>query len=639
MPITPIDPKTLVKHATKWLQEHEVFISDNTPLQIEEICKLFNYCIFINNKEKTMPIKFIYAAQTGSGKSISLQVYVSLLKKESSLIVVSKVSEAISYCRFINKLSNDDNYARCYYAVTDENVDSDVRVNNYQLKKYRCIVITHSMFKLVNQRVEIDIYKLYQGKQRDLIVIDEKISLYEVHKISLSEINKIIDEFMKINIYSEISKDYNLDNNIFYRLDDFFDMISRPILSDTKKSVNLIEHNLVAKCFTDIEESVENTKLIINERVEQLFKEIQDISGITDDNFKKSVITSFEKSLENIKYILSDDLLFYKHKKSLLRVDNIESKLGACVNLDATSSINEFYKVANRYASFFAEVPAKQIRKYSNLSIYKAKGYSQGRQSIFEKLDKDTVKQNVEMYLSYAYGVLEKPTDKLLIVTQKGFVSKLKDKCIDKRISFTYWGNHTGKNDWNDCNKVMIVGWNYIPNITNVTNALSALDDTRRAESLLTTEVVNEFEITQLADDLVQAVMRANARKIATKDGDCNKNEIYLFYQDYVKYNAILTLFQSQFPQAKIIDWKPKGIQKRSKKTADERTADDFIRHLRAKEDNYKTYLFSDLKKDLNVKPPKATRVTSSEYFKKELEKEGYVFKKINGKSKYFILK
>lgn len=192
MPETPVRPIDLVAEVTTILASKGVTISSDTPKMIEDICKVFNFIIHINIQK--VEKSFVYPAQTGSGKSLSLQVYTSMLKEHSSLIIVSKVSEAIKYCEFINEKSNNPNYARCYYAISLENPSNPLRSIRKQLCEYRCIVVTHSMFKQINKKIDVDTFKLYGEKQRDFVAIDESLSFYEEFRVSRHNICWCVNE-------------------------------------------------------------------------------------------------------------------------------------------------------------------------------------------------------------------------------------------------------------------------------------------------------------------------------------------------------------------------------------------------------------------------------------------------------------
>lgn len=117
--IYPICPTHFLIKATSFLKSKGVVLSKDLPEVIKELCIVFNNCISSQNKY-SMISSMVYPAQTGTGKSLSLQVYVSMLKDHSSLIVVSTVDAAITYCETINQLSDDATYARTTYALNEK---------------------------------------------------------------------------------------------------------------------------------------------------------------------------------------------------------------------------------------------------------------------------------------------------------------------------------------------------------------------------------------------------------------------------------------------------------------------------------------------------------------------------------------
>lgn len=216
MPDTPVDPKQFVSRVTEELTVHKVLISDKMPGLLECMCRLFNFSIQPNRDLPRTIKNLVFPAETGTGKSVSVQVYVSLLEKHSSVIVVSKVEEAIKYCETINKLAKDNDYARCYYSVTEKNKDDPLRVEAPKLRDYRCIVITHNMFRIVNseslqpsqkpgnqnptepansyiQKADIvEYFGAFDKRPRDFISIDEKLSFYEQFTLDYKELDQLI---------------------------------------------------------------------------------------------------------------------------------------------------------------------------------------------------------------------------------------------------------------------------------------------------------------------------------------------------------------------------------------------------------------------------------------------------------------
>lgn len=706
MPDTPIDPSDFSKKVIEVLKLKGVVIPQGINDIMIEMCKLFNYTI-ASQHDSSYVKSLVYPAQTGIGKSTGLKSYVSMLKNESSLIIVATVDEAIRYCEDINRLSNDRDYARCYYSLYGEKKDNTVRVENNIIKEYRCIVITHNMFKLVNQSVDIDLYRLYKGKQRDLVVIDEKLSFYEQYKVTYKQIDELIDkiehstkvsekiksiqnhkkclEFIKeLKLYFESEEEHIITDKYAIRiLDDkgydfdelqikeTINSLSNISENDTEavrsrrkqkaiceyfeslgiefqlgiKPVTMILNISLKEYFDkkgfDIEEMFELLKNILDIRVDELFDEISQLGDKHNPVYKKLIKQNALKPISDLELIVNDAFLLYKsnYEKSIFVVNNISHKLGNNAILDATANINEFYTVANRVFGQIGLVPATQIRKYSNLNIHKATGFNQSRTALYRRKSPEEIQSNAQTYLSHAYNELTDVDDKMLIISHKDFRDYLERECIDSRIVFTHWGNHVGKNDWSDCNKVMIIGWNYLNQIVHLSNIYNAGKEIDLVTYRLDEKTIKNFEVTQLADDLVQGVMRSRARIIDTKDGDCKSTDIYLFSKEDNDddYN-VMKLFESQFPDANILEWNPTGTPLPKKKTKKEVNADRVIDFLKSKEKAEENYLYNDVLKELKINKTTFHNLIKLDYFQEQLQKNNFSLQKKDGKSLYFIL-
>lgn len=674
--IYPINPAFFLPKAIQFLESKGVLISEQIPIIIRELCIIFNECI-INQNIDAVTKSRVYPAQTGIGKSVSLQVYISMLKNYSSLVVVSTVETAIKYCETINILSGDNNYARTTYAITQKNKKHNLRVENAELKNYRAIVITHKMFKIVNQNVVVDLYRLYQKQQRDLVVIDEKLSMYEQYKISYKGLEKLKNNLESILSSCDGAQDIdpNKDAIAFLNsMQSYLEDKEKDIITD-KKALRYIGSEVSNEEMMDLflnsdgsmfvqdaspigVIAIENFKNFMNEnnleiekvlslmrelfqlKIEQIFSDIKKLGGFDNPAYKQQTIHKILEPVDILEQLFSEWFLLYKsnYENVIFRVDDIAHKLGQNVVLDATAIVNEFYQVANRFLGFIGVYNAKQIRKYENLTIYKAKGYVQSRHELYDKGDAHTI-NNAKSYSSYALSLLINADDKLLIICHKKFEARLRDYCDDPRIRITHWGDHVGKNDWSDCNKVMVVGWNYLNPLENISDIYSAAREIDLVSVEINYNIIDKFAATQIADDLVQAVMRSKARIIATNDSDCEPTEVYLFYNDDIMSNKVLEIFENQFQQAKIEQWTPQGIPFEKNKNTRMKKVDSLIEILKEKEATQTTYLLSELIIKTKIPKSSMTNIIKSDYFSEQLKIHGYLLQDKNGREKYFILR
>jgi hypothetical protein len=759
MPDTPVNPAEFVDKVLSELTANGVFISDATPLVLEGICRLFNYSMIADKHLAKHIRSLVFPAQTGIGKSVSVQVYVSMLTEQSSLLVVSKVEEALQYCQYINRLKGSDDYARCFYTVTDKNKDHPLRIDAQQLPNVQCAVITHNMFRKVGAS-HVETFGQYHQKPRDFITIDEKLSFYEQYKISYNELDQIISNLDHILTHSPslapiqvchqalnylkqykhylVARDDKIitDSHSIVVRNTVDELQLYPILdalgedlvyslyskNEPRKIIGLknkqavldaspkirinhqkrtiigvsrreLWHDLdieldiddfyckhfpkLAKCHhvqqfdaavvkhladggkintdfcisDDVEElskdydfrddrviCFEILRLVFKARVDELFNELQQLGADKNPSYQRHTLDKVQAQLDALVYLNTNDFMIYKSNmgNSAFAVSNLVNQLGVSVVLDATASINQYYQLANRYLGHVAWVDAPQIRQYTNLTIHIATGFNQSRASLY-KAQASKVDENAISYLSHAIAELQ-PDDKLLIICHLDFKKVLQKNCQDKRIQFTHWGNHVGRNLWSDCNKVMLIGWNYLNPLEYISMIASALDSVLLTTRHLNDELVNEFSLSQLADDIVQGLMRSQARIIATPDSDCRPTDFYLFHKGDEESQKVIDLVLSQFPQAKVEDWQPKGQAVAVKKRKPQKKIDSIIELLQEKAKSHQTYLLNDLVDELGINKSTMSRIVNSDEFAERLSEQSYLLKQKDGKSKQFIL-
>ena len=766
MPELPVKPKYFVHKVKKQLQANKVLISNDMPDLLERMCRLFNFSIQPNEKLPKAVRNLVFPAQTGIGKSVSLQVYVSMLEKLSSIIVVAKVEEAINYCNYINQLSGDEGYARCYYSLTDKNKDDPMRVEATKLREHRCIVITHNMFRRVNRFDDTDYFGTYNDKPRDFVSIDEKLSFYEQYRLNYSQLDNlimnvedaieqskelsqrtssievlevlkqfkafllfkddkivtndnsiVIRSLLRNNVEQKLAqlgenvtysdgvkpkhttsklvglKDKNavldilrangvdtqsrkrkvigvscievhkLIHGLLSEIDPFycekslalrlreeksslgateeFDDFDNLTDEEMKTLVSLVEQgNKDGSNAQALELATHVLRVMLEFRVDELLASLEALGANKNPNYRQNTLNALNELIDKLNYFSRNHFLIYKSnfETALLATENLTNKLGLSVVLDATSQVNEYYKLANRFLGHVGLVTAPQIRQYKNLTIHKAIGFKQSRAAIYDRKTTEEIKKIAKSYASYVLNELANG-DKVLIICHKKFTSELKKQVNDNRVEFTHWGNHVGRNNWAHCNKVILVGWPTQNPIDYISMINSSLESVLLTSRHLDDELLEKFEISQLADDIIQGLMRSQARVIATPESDCKETSFYLFYEDSDKARKVLDLVESQFPKASLVDWTPNGIAAPTKKSKRIINADRVIDLLVDKSKDHDTYLRADIQDELDINKSTMTRIIASDYFKHKLAEHGFTFKNSDGRSQQFVLR
>lgn len=766
MPDTPVNPKLFVDKVKNELLANKAVISNDIPDLLDRMCRLFNFSIQPNKELPQSLRNLVFPAQTGIGKSVSVQVYVSMLEKYASVIVVAKVEEAINYCHYINQLSGDDEYARCYYSLTDKNKDNPMRVEAVKLREHRCIVITHNMFRRVNGFEDIDYFGKYKDKPRDFVSIDEKLSFYDQYRLNYGQLDKLIsnveeaieqsnelgnhtssDEVLevlkqfkafllfkddkiitndtsvvvKVSLTKKVEQELvAIGETITYSKSPTVNLNTSKLmdLKDKNAVLNILRthgiatqsrkrkvigipfmevHKLLVQVLTNVDpyyleesdvllaacRSVEEhgedilddfdnlsekeleqlistveqenkegvharglelathlLKVMLETRVDELLASLEALGANKNASYKNNTLKSIDELLDTLNYFSKNHFLIYKsnYETALLATENLTNKLGLSVVLDATAQVNEYYNLANRFLGHVGLVTAPQIRRYKNLTINKAIGFKQSRAAIYKQKTSEELQGIAKSYATHTLNELG-DEDKALIICHKDFTSELRKQVHDKRVEFTHWGNHVGRNDWAHCNKVFLIGWPTQNPIDYISMINSSLESVLLTSRHLDDELLEKFAVSQLADDIIQGLMRSQARVIATADSDCKETSFYLFYEDSEKARKVLDLVESQFPEATLVDWSPNGTPLPKKKGKRNINADRVIDLLIEKSKDHETYLRSAIQNDLDINKSTMTRIVGSDYFREKLAENGITFINKDRKSQQFVLR
>jgi hypothetical protein len=637
-PTNPIEPQVLIDEVANQLQLYGNVIPHKMPIMVAELCKGFNECIRLN-KTGDMPQTLIFSPKTGSAKSTSAKAYISLLRDVSSLVIVPRVDDAISYCNDINKWSNDPDCARCYYKVSEQNSDCAVRVDHKHINDFRCIVITHAMLRVISKYSERSVADALKEKQRDLVIVDERLSLFQTHEISKDEVRELID------IFARIKKDTHYDlTSLQEPL-----MMLLPIISklesvgyEIKQKVIPVNGRLEDELrqiydYTDINfkmiDVLINDKNVRFAQSSTLFKR----SDIIEEDAKKIVLGK----MHALEQILKNEFYCFKsgeHTK-LISTENLRHAFGSIVVLDATAEINQIYEtrsIAQHMQTMHMETT--DPRTYTNLTINIATGYKQSRDAIYKNASKNERDEAIK-YLQIAKSLLIAEEDKLLVITYKDFRNLMEEQNTESRIEFTHWGNHVGKNDWSRCNKVMIVGWNYLTEDVHYNNFIHAVGSQEFSDELVNEATIKSYKVTQMVDDLVQAAMRCSARKTIDENGNCTPSELYLFRPDHEEGKTIMSHFVDEFNGAVTKEWIPEHAEIVAKKSKSTDNADLIIKYLKDKVKTAADVYMKTIIDETGMESYTVSRTIKSEYFRQKLGEEGFLEHKFDGKSKGFLLK
>jgi hypothetical protein len=661
---TPVDEVLFMDEIKEKFENFNVHVSDDLPEILGKLCRTLNYSIK-NPVISSINSRKIWAfpAQTGIGKSIALQIYVSMLKNEASLIVVSTKAEAHNYAKYICKLSNNDDYAMAIFSGGDAKKYKFAGECLVDPQKYRCLIITHArMQELANSdEQKQDTFRLYNGenqkiKKRELVVIDEKISFANHESISIDEYTRMLNFVENALVYSKECSELGKTSDVTEQLHTIKEHLvtEASTLSDDKsaKLIDPVEPFLALKN-NKLEEKIDLQLFenVVETRFDELSQELNSIMNSKEKRFEKdksktlTLVRRFRRILQKEhsdgEYCDLKNMVLFKTNQAttISKFKQFYSMFGACVVLDATATVNEFYETASqgRIPSFDI-INVRKIRKYKNLTIHTAKGFLQSRSALCGSDKK--IASNLEKYKP-VIDSLKSDKQKLLVIGHKMFVSSLESEYIgDGSVAFTNWGNHVGKNDWNDCFKVLVIGWNYLPEIETVSDIYGASmpSGDESAISKVTRENIDKFSVGQMAEDIVQAVMRTRARVIADDDSDCLPAEVYLLYPDRTNEQAVIDKVVAEFPSATVKSWNPPFGIDLSSFTKPQKNAHSILEALDESKQQGKTEVsWKEIRESSGLDPSTFSKAVKEKYFVKQCETEGITTDKINGKKNKFV--
>ena len=661
---TPVDEHKFMLNVRQVFTQFNVHVSTDLPKVLAKLCRTLNHSI-TNPRQSSLDFRDIWAfpAQTGIGKSIALQIYVAMLKTEASLIVVSTRDEANRYAEYIADLSGDLYYPRAVFSggsVKEYEFSCDVHDD---IDKYRCLVITHKRMQgLANAEEDtLALYRLYRDKNgntkpRELVVIDEKLSFANHESVTMAEYERMLAFVENALAFSKVCRALGKRSQVTKQLRAIKEfLVSEAGTLSDEKSAKLIDPHqpFIALIEEELPEMLDLKlfKEVVEARFDELSEEINSVLNTKDDRLKKeksktlTLVSKFCRILQREngdgEYCDLKHLALFKTNQAITisKFKLFYSVFGACVVLDATATVNEFYKTASTgRLPTFDVIDVPKVRKYKNLKIFTAKGHLQSRDALCGTGGK--LSSTVEKYLPVIES-LKSGKEKLLVVGHKAFIDEIwRGYFKDKAVSLTHWGNHVGKNDWNDCSKVLVIGWNYLPPLETVAEIYGAYlpSGDITATSKITKDNIEKFSTAQMAEDIIQAVMRTRARVIADDDSNCHPTEVYLLYPDRVKEQNVIDTVIAEFPEAVIQNWMPRFGISLSSFTRPQKNAHNILLDLdgcKAKGGGEVSY--KDVRESTSLSRSTFSKAIAEDYFKEGLQTRGITVEDIDGRQKKFV--
>jgi hypothetical protein len=452
---------------------------------------------------------YLVGTSAGNGKTTSLAFYIAQTIKEDPdfnvLIVVNTIRNARELQKTINKLITINGIPTAHVlhssdgkAMIDGKLDySDIKEK--EAPEHPILIITHAKLQLaVRQNNTNNIRVMNNGKERTLTVIDEAIDFAETATIKLNHIEFIITYLTQLLRYRK-------DFKSAIKLKDVLDTIAKQEIQKTGSTLQPEElfgkNNLNLKIEEDIIEELEKEKSFAFS-IRSFIKDLEILSRA--DGFVMDI-----GGREGIMYSSSKDKL--------------PSGKGLVI-LDASASINQEYKhyITNKKAS---RIRINQdARSYAQVTIHTAVTRDNVGKIRIDLKDDENVKMVNKRTNLLINEVMHKTNadDKILIIANKDYIETINKNGFGSRdVICEHWNNLTGRNDLRDRNKVFVITLPFKPLIHSYNLAHKHNQYGNDSETTL-------FQYSNIADDVYQAIMRANLRTTSAYSTDAPKCDIYI---------------------------------------------------------------------------------------------------------------
>jgi len=613
--LEPINPNVFAKHVADSIKSlnpdfhcegvmSEVFVQSGN---------IYNHCIDLNRKGKT--VHLVNPAATGSGKTVSMEEYATRIGNLgfSCLLVVSEIDTAIDTAKRINDKTASD-VAGTYYSISQEHPKCNLRFDVEDLPQVA--IITHAMFiARSDSGKQIDSLRKFKGKQRDLVVVDERIDLVKRISFGTEEVPDVVAVLNRDGGLTAITNSLKL----------FVEYIASFGADGNHKSIGSFKD--VCVCLTS------KLNELLNELRNGKYDLSQKMKGRRNPYDERASVMDL---IERISYVLSDSFNQVREGRNIVcyRVECLADKFGSTVILDATSTINPEYDIRSLNDKNIWQIAKIPSRNYSsvNLNLCSNSRAKQSKTSLYNKPKKD---KNLNYFIDSYLGVIDsilKNGDRLLVATYKVLVPYFNDRSsYGDQVKFVHWGSSDtrGSNKFKDFNKAMVIGLFRRPKhyYLQTLSAIGPIDTYVPMNGSMVADA-NYLKNRLIVDDMIQFFNRVRCRTAIDAYGNCLPVELYCFTGGNEKLMELIkSSCGSEMPNIQFRDWEPKDIKKiTTRETANEKRAVSFVDYLCGKIGFEQEVYLKDLLNVFNLSSAIGTRVVNSEFFEGLLEDAGIVF-------------
>jgi hypothetical protein len=620
----PVSSQAFIDKAKEHFKGKEILFTSGHEKLFESMCHLFNYCTSLNKASVAPPALHQFPATTGAGKTTAMQLWAAMAPEETGILIgVYTIESAREIARAINDIAGEA-IAKCTYSVNDGNPRSHEHVEPHELSTYPVAIITHQKYTnqlATDDEALIDYNKSPTGR-RQCIIIDEELALMETESIELGVYESIIAAFR--DAFETNSDAYpSFPQNVSDALALFSNFES--------DMYQMAEHGTICSMseerfnYTSMASILPFKEYVLGFSDEQLLKIFTKLP-YSDFFNAKLLRKGLGEFFDKLQFVLKHPAFFISSgaKSLVIGIKHLETRFGHSAILDATAPLNFTYQLMEKYQPHLQsiyKVPA--FRQFDNctLHIIKGAGLNQSRSKLFNT--------SLKPYQEYMTSTIN-PSDKVLIISYKGMIEKLKkfkDEFLTSEVSVIHWGAHTGSNKHRHCNKVFIIGWNFEPAESCIAKVVLGMGSVYMAveDDDISNAHKNAMLESIITTALFQGLMRSRARMVTDIEGRPKPTEFYLFVPTGNSESQALRIVEKirqQFPK---IRFKEHILNEPPKKKSIPKSMQKIVDYLTSNPIN-KATMASDIYKAAGLNASQFQNVKNHPAFKGALQDIGIEF-------------
>jgi hypothetical protein len=490
---------------------------------------------------------------TGSGKTEALTVLCAtpeVTKHPGALVVTKFTAEADEVASKVNALAG-----ATVAVASHQKAPMAART----MSESPVLVVTHEAYRSalreacdkLDTSTKLDLYHRYWHDDRRWIIVDEAFNWVDAYEVDLDDAAA-----MCAALTVQMQPDANLGH-----LSTFIHQLAKGH-STTRSDGLLCDEHFGLLASIDTEQLRAAIKDVPTETIElwrniELHSRANEIASLGTNIRHATFKNEYVALLNRLDAIKRIGRCWISQRKQRMRLHSsrllLDTNRPCGVILDATASIDRAYDVLGDRVAIMPR--PERIRSYKNVTVHVSRPHHVGKQYLAKHAATEwpTVVKQLNPRLSNQSDVL--------VVTQKNTKDYIKPALSCRTQLIGHWGDLDGKNDWNQCNAVLIYGLPYPDDIalTDVFHACTDLwsDDwfTGKREHSGCADVKAALKYGFIARSVIQAICRVRCRTIIDDDGNCAHTDVFILLPRGTVGDVLLEAIRSQMPGAKIAQW------------------------------------------------------------------------------------